>query len=279
MLTHLPFDPCPRRAPTVAEPLTVNLRSLPSDVRVPLHSHDWAQLAFPLRGALRIAAAGMAWLVPAFRAVWIPPQIEHEVVMLGQVELRTIYIATEAAPLPLDACSVVEVSDLMRALIEAISALAEEEDERRDLMIRLLLTEISRAPPLSLGLPLPRDRRLQTLCGALMEDPAAKLSLAEWSVRVGASERTLARLFASELKMSFGAWRQQLRLARALDLIGRGRACGEVASELGYASQAAFSAMFKRAFGVSPARFMQSRAQSSGGNGNLGYDSTIPEDK
>ena len=78
------------------------------------HSHDWAQLAFPLRGALRIAAAGMAWLVPAFRAVWIPPHIEHEVVMLGQVELRTVYIATEAAPLPLDACSVVEVSDLMR---------------------------------------------------------------------------------------------------------------------------------------------------------------------
>ena len=35
MLTHLPFDPCPRRAPTPAEPLTVNQRRLPADVRVP----------------------------------------------------------------------------------------------------------------------------------------------------------------------------------------------------------------------------------------------------
>jgi AraC-like DNA-binding protein len=106
---------------------------------------------------------------------------------------------------------------------------------------------------------------LQTLCGALIDDPASPLSLAEWAARVGASERTLARLFASELKMSFGAWRQQLRLARALDLIGRGRPCGEVAAELGYASQAAFSAMFKRAFGVPPGRFMHERSSPSAG--------------
>ena len=81
--------------------------------------------------------------------------------MLGQVELRTVYIATEAAPLPLDACSVVEVSDLMRALIEALSALGESETARRQQMIQLLLSEIGIAPPLSLGLPLPRDRRLR----------------------------------------------------------------------------------------------------------------------
>lgn len=265
MLTHLPFDPCPRRAPTLDEPLTVNQRRLPADVRVPLHSHDWAQLAFPLRGALRIAASGMAWLAPAFRAVWIPPHIEHEVVALGEVELRTVYVAAEAAPLPLHACSVIEVSDLMRTLVEAISRVEEDDEVRRDLMIRLLLTEIGRAPPLSLGLPLPSDRRLQTLCGALIDDPASPLSLAEWAARVGASERTLARLFAGELKMSFGAWRQQLRLARALDLIGRGRPCGAVAAELGYASQAAFSAMFKRAFGMPPGRFMQERSSLPAG--------------
>nr|MBL8410121.1 helix-turn-helix transcriptional regulator [Dechloromonas sp.] len=264
MLTHLPFDPCPRRAPTADEPLTVNLRSLPADVRVPVHSHDWAQLAYPLRGALRISAAGMAWLVPAFRAVWIPPEIEHEVVALGEVELRTVYVARVAAPLSLESCAVIEVSDLMRSLIEALSGVAVEELEetdRRDLMIRLLLAEMHRAPPLSLGLPLPRDRRLQALCQALIDDPAMPLSLAEWAVRVGASERTLARLFQTELSMSFGAWRQQVRLARALDLIGRGRPGGDVAAELGYASQAAFSAMFKRAFGVSPGRFMQERAK------------------
>lgn len=267
MPTSLPFDPVPRRAPTLDEPLTVNLRQPPPDVHVPLHSHDWAQLAYPLRGAIRVSAAGMSWLTPAFRAVWIPPGIEHEVLMLGQVELRTVYVAREVAPLSLAACTVIEVSDLMRSLIEALSQVGREtpdDAQRRDQMIRLLLTEMRLAPTLSLGLPLPRDRRLQALCYALMEEPASLLVLGEWAIRVGASERTLARLFRDELQMSFGAWRQQLRLAGALDMIGRGRPLGEVAAELGYASQAAFSAMFKRAFGVPPGRFMQSR--QSGGN-------------
>lgn len=257
MRTRLAYDPQPRRAPTRLEPVTVNLRRPPPDVIIPAHSHPWAQLAYPLKGGMRIEAAGMAWVVPAFRAVWIPPHIEHQVVMLGTVELRTLYVAPEAAPRSLDACAVIEVSALMRALAEALGAAPE--GLRRELTMDLLLEEIRAAPPLSLGLPLPADRRLKALCDALMEDPASPLSLADWAARVGASERTLARLFQDQLAMSFGAWRQQLRLARALDLIGRGRPFGQVAAELGYASPAAFSAMFKRAFGVPPSRFLQER--------------------
>lgn len=256
MLTRLSFDPLPRRAPTAAEPLTVNLRCPPADVAIPRHRHDWAQLAFPLRGGMRVFAAGMAWVVPSFRAVWIPPRIDHEVLMLGRVELRTVYVAPEAAPLPLNVCTVIEVSDLMRALIEALSE-AGDASERRELMIGLLLAEMRRAPPLSLGLPLPQDRRLQSLCQALMDDPGSTLGLEEWAARVGASARTLARLFQGELNMSFGAWRQQLRLARALDLIGRGLPLARVAADLGYAGPAAFSAMFKRSLGLPPSRFLR----------------------
>jgi AraC-like DNA-binding protein len=279
MRTDLTFDPLPRRPPTPDEPLIVNLRRPPPDVYVPAHSHDWAQLAYPLRGGIRISAAGMTWLVPALRAVWIPPHIEHDVLMLGEVELRTVYIANEVAPLPLDACSVIEVSDLMRALFETLSEVDRERPDaalRRRQMTELLLTEIRLAPPLSLGLPMPRDRRLQALCQALVDDPASPLALADWAGRVGASERTLARLFQDELQMSFGAWRQQVRLARALDLIGRGRPLGQVAAELGYASPAAFSAMFKRSFGVPPGRFMQERGGA--GREAPGSDAGEPRD-
>jgi AraC-like DNA-binding protein len=88
-----------------------------------------------------------------------------------------------------------------------------------------------------------------------MADPADGRGLAEWAEQVGASERTLARLFQSELDTSFGAWRQQLRLARAVDEISRGLPVAQVAATVGYASQAAFSAMFSRALGVPPSRF------------------------
>ena len=80
------------------------------------------------------------------------------------------YIAPEAAPLPLDACAVVDVSPLLRNLIEALT---EGRGERRHrLVMDLVLEEVRIAPPLSLGLPLPRDRRLKVLCDRLMADPA-----------------------------------------------------------------------------------------------------------
>jgi AraC-like DNA-binding protein len=247
------FDPLPRRPPSATEPVTVNVRTLPPDVVVPSHHHPWAQLAYPIRGAIRICAAGTAWIVPANRAVWIPPEIDHDVTVLGAVELRTLYISSAAAPLPLDACTVVDVSPLLRALCEAIAEGVG--DTRHHLMMQLALEEMRIARPLSLGLPLPRDRRLKTLCDALMADPADGRGLAEWAEQVGASERTLARLFQSELDTSFGAWRQQLRLARAVDEISRGLPVAQVAATVGYASQAAFSAMFSRALGVPPSRF------------------------
>ena len=46
---------------------------------------------------------------------------------------------------------------------------------------------------------LPTDKRLMTLCESLIADPGSVLTLKEWAKRVGASERTLARLFEQDL--------------------------------------------------------------------------------
>jgi AraC-like DNA-binding protein len=262
MLTTLDFDPDPRRIPSVAEPVTVNLRHPAPGLRVPRHRHAWAQIAYPFRGSIQVEAQGTMWIVPPLRAVWIPPMIEHEVTMLGEVELRTIYVAPEAAPRAIDACAVIEVSDLTRALFEALLAADPVNDERRRLLTVLLLVEVGRAPALSLGLRMPRDRRLQALCQALAADPASPRTLDDWAGQVGASARTLARLFRDEMNLGFGAWRQQLRLERSIELIGRGVPLGEVAARMGYESQSAFSAMFRRALGMPPSRFIDDAAAS-----------------
>jgi AraC-like DNA-binding protein len=133
------------------------------------------------------------------------------------------------------------------------------EPRRRRLTASLLVEELGAAPTLSLGLALPTDRRLKALCDALMEDPGSAQSLSHWARRMGASERTLARLFQSELQTSFGAWRQQLRLAHAVNLISRGKPLSHVAAETGYANASAFSAMFRRALGRPPRAFMAQR--------------------
>jgi AraC-like DNA-binding protein len=245
-----PYEPQERRSPSGHEPVTVHLRLPPPDTIIESHTHGYGQLTFPVKGAVRIAAARMSWIVPPFRAVWVPPDVAHETIMLGPVRFYVAYVDPAAAPLPLGDCRVIEVSGLMR---ELILRLADREPD--PLMSALLLQEIGDARPLALGLPLPEDQRLARLCAALMEEPGSPLPLKAWAPRVGASERTLARLFESELGTSFAAWRQQLRLARAVDLMGRGLPLAEVAAQVGYAAPAAFSTMFKRSLGVPPSRF------------------------
>lgn len=251
------YAPPPRPEPTPANPVTVGLRRAEADTETVWHSHDWVQLAYPLSGTIRVATPDTAWIVPPYRAIWIPGGIPHQITMLSPVTLRTVYVDNATAPLPLDACRVVDVSPLLGALFDALAEEPPPDESRRGLVLGLLADEIRRAPALSLGLSLPRDRRLRSLCEALLDDPASNLTLAGWAPRVGASERTLARLFRDELGTSFGAWRQQLRLSRAATLVAQGRPLAAVAAELGYASPSAFGAMFRRALGVPPSRFFR----------------------
>ncbi|VTR55572.1 Uncharacterised protein [Serratia fonticola] len=58
-------------------------------------------------------------MVPPQRAVWIPPQVAHEVRMMG-VSTRSLYIEPDALIAPIaEACQVVSVTPLMRQLLMA----------------------------------------------------------------------------------------------------------------------------------------------------------------
>ena len=65
----------------------------------------------------------------------------------------------------------------------------------------------------------------------------------------------MARLFREELGMSYPQWRQQVVLAHALPLLARGLPISQVAAASGYASDSAFTAMFKAAMGQPPSAF------------------------
>ena len=256
------FDPLPRVTPSRKHPVTVNVRDLPANGHVATHMHDWAQLACTVKGAIRLRAGTTSWIVPPTRAVWIPPQVEHDVTLIGEVALRTVYIDASVAPRALSTCDVIDVTGLLRELVETLATiLPKREPVRYDLLARLLLEEVRVAPTLSLDLPLPTDRRLRTLCETLLADPGEIASLEEWASRVGASPRTLARLLQDELGMTFGQWRQRVRLAHAAALISLGTPLAEVAASLGYESASAFSAMFKRALGHSPSAFFAAEAK------------------
>lgn len=266
-----PLDPR-RYQPTPQRPVRAKARLLSPDSEIQPHSHPWAQVAIAVSGVARITAGQGTYLVPAWRALWLPPDVEHVVGVVETAELRTLYLhqapgqfGPGVAPdrqQPWRSCRVVEVSDLLRELVlqmdtgmDGVSNPTAAVLERERLLGALVQDELRRAAAIRLGIDLPADKRLRALCAAVIDDPTRHSSLQGWARDAGASPRTVARLFRSELATSFVQWRQQVLLARALTLAARGRPMNLIAAELGYASASAFSAMVRRSVGAPPSRF------------------------
>lgn len=252
ILTHTRWQPAGLE-PTPARPVRALARDLDVTQWLAPHQHRWGQLTFALSGVLRVTTPGSSWIVPPLRAIWIAPNVEHAIHVLETARLRPLCILAARAPFEGDECRVLTVSVLLRELIIALGQAGP--GPREHLLAELILDELPGSATRPMRVPLPRDKRLGALCTALIEDPSCQLTLGQWAAQVGASERTLTRLFERELGMRFGHWRQQVRLAHAAPLIARGMPLSQVAGELGYASQSAFSAMFKKTFGSSPTAF------------------------
>ncbi len=270
----VPFGDTDRFQPDARRPVRVRSRALAVDSHFEPHRHPWAQLAYCASGIVQVTAAQgdddgdeVTYIVPPSRAVWIAPGVRHAVHVLEAAEFRTLYIAAAAVPAGLRGCRVLVVSALLRELIRALDAPAGQAlaRAREDRLAQLVLDEIAGADTTQLGVPLPHaqtgDKRLRTLCEAVLRAPARRATLAGWATEVGASERTLARLFRTELGMSYQQWRQQAVLAHALPLLAQGLAVSHVAAATGYASDSAFTAMFKAALGQPPRAFHRRQRQ------------------
>jgi AraC-like DNA-binding protein len=248
--------------PTQQCPVTLSARMLPADAQIGAHSHEWGQLTYAANGVIRVSAEDSSWIVPPQRAIWIAAGIEHEVTMLDAACLSPLRVHASRQLFPGETCRVVEVSDLLRELIAAVDVGNQDLPPRRMALIgELIIDELARAPTRPIRVPMPRDKRLKGLCTALIDAPGDVQTLGQWAGAVGASERTLGRLFEKELGMTFGQWRQQVRLAHAAPLIARGMPLWQVAQQLGYASQSAFSAMFRKTFGSTPSAFFADQRQ------------------
>ncbi|MDE2201092.1 MAG: helix-turn-helix transcriptional regulator [Burkholderiaceae bacterium] len=252
----LPTDIEGRIPPSPAHPVRLYTRHMDANTRFPRHTHPWAQVAYSHNSVLRVQAGDTAWVVPPSRAIWIPPGVEHEVWVVEAAFLRTLYADPSVVTGALAQCRVMEVSPLLRELIAAMDVRQPLPPAREQALAALILDELRRSAPLPLDLPMPADKRLRALCERVMADPGTPLTFDALAQGVGASTRTLARRFKEELGVSFSQWRQQAVLASAIPLMSRGMPLAQVAQTLGYSSQSAFSAMFRRAFGQSPSAFL-----------------------
>lgn len=221
------------------------------------HRHPWAQLVYAQSGVMHVTAAARVWFVPPTRAIWIPPQVEHEIGFRGEVALRTLYISAERAGRLERAVEGLEVAPLLSELILHILDVGMLDPSRaeHDRLAGVLMDLIRTARGVDLALPLPRDPRALRLAEHVRGDPLDKRGLEELAAKTGASLRTLQRCFAEETGITIETWRQKARLVHSVAALAAGASVTEAALDCGYESPSAYIAAFRKHFGVTPGRF------------------------
>lgn len=218
------------------------------------HAHDEHQLVYASDGVLAVETDGSRWILPAQRAAWIPARVEHTVFAESDATMAALYIEAVGRPAR-NGVAVFEVSPLLRQLVLHLTDDAGDSPARRRLE-RVVLDQLATAAETPLRLPRLHDERLRAIADLLDTDPRDARTLHEFGVAIGASERTLQRLFAAETGSTFGRWRTQLRLHHGLVWLGRGASVTTAATRAGYDQPSAFIAAFKKAFGTTPGRFV-----------------------
>ena len=227
-------------------------RPLEADERIEWHFHDRAQLIYPGRGVLQVFTREGSWIVPPLRGVWIPAGVAHSHRARGRTDLLSVGFAASVDPFGDGGPVVVDVSPLLREVVLELTGVGALPPATGRLLRQVALDQLRRVTILPLELPHPRDDRLVRIVDQLSSDPSDRRTLAQLGRDVGASERTLSRLFRRETGMSFPQWRGQLRLQHSQLLLASGESVTATAHACGYRSTSAFIEAFRAAFGSTP---------------------------
>ncbi|MER6443768.1 AraC family transcriptional regulator [Streptomyces venezuelae] len=218
------------------------------------HRHDDHQIVYAARGVLTVTTGLGTWVAPANRAIWVPAGTVHAHRAHGAIDLHLIGLPTSRKVLPSDRPVVLNVDGLLRELILAYTREPESPGPERRRLLGVLLDRLALSPQQPLHLASPTEPRLRRLCEILTADPADCRTLDALGREVGASARTLTRLFASDMGMPFSQWRTQLRLHQALILLAEGHTVTAVAHRCGWSTTGAFIDAFRNVFGHTPGR-------------------------
>ncbi|UIP29012.1 helix-turn-helix domain-containing protein [Photobacterium sp. TLY01] len=223
-----------------------------------MHRHRKAQLLYAPQGCMNITLNGMRCVLPPTRAAWIPAGTLHCAEMYQVVEYRSLYFDSRLTTHLEDRVKIIEVNPLLQALIERMAFWPW--DKPADSMQRthaLFFEELHHAREAYLSLPLPSDRRLTAWLSALHRDQLNAPTLKVLSEQIGASSKTISRLFIRETGMPYQDWRQQWRLLKAIELLSANLQVNDVAYRLEFSSDSAFITFFKQQTGHTPLQYLR----------------------
>lgn len=218
------------------------------------HTHPTHELLWGARGTVVVEAGPLSWLLAPALGLWVPAGTRHGGLATAGSSYRGANFSPVSCPIRWTTPTVVPVGRLLAEMLDHLHhrPLAPRSRWHAEQVVMDLLTPLSSTAEL----PTPTDDRLRAVTSGLLGEPADDRTLEEWGREVGASARTLTRLFLSETGTSFTRWRAQARVQAALPHLARGATTTQVARLVGYATTSAFVRAFKQVTGSPPRAYV-----------------------
>ncbi|WP_439651399.1 AraC family transcriptional regulator [Photobacterium atrarenae] len=248
------------------EPVWVKTIAMPKGWVDEMHCHDWHQLIFPVRGLVQTQAGQSQFLVPHTSALFVPAGVHHESVAITETSFIGLYLNPRYGRDYGQHLRPLEMTPFFKALVLELRQRCQAPEQGHDKTLRLLAVlfdQIHDGDGYSYQLLVPQDRRVKLMFERLTAEPALTWSLAQWGEVVGASERTLSRLFLKEFNTTFALWRQHLRLVYSLSLLESSLPVQAIAHQVGYQNDSSYIKAFKARFGMTPQQFRQQGQQAA----------------
>lgn len=245
------------QAPPVSPILSIEKGTTRGVDEFPTHSHPEPVLLWSSTATVLGTVGSRDWLIPPGYGMWVPGGVEHggPLNVLQDGEMSIIHFDADRCPIRWAEPTGVEIGPLLSELIRHLHQ-SGPQDPSRPHSERLLFELLTPLATHDIGISMPTDPRVRAIAERLLADPADQRELGQWADQVHASVRTLSRLFPAETGMSFSAWRTQVRIRAAIELLARGTAVSTTARAVGYRRPSAFISAFRRVTGQTPGAYV-----------------------
>ncbi|OCB46209.1 AraC family transcriptional regulator [Mycobacterium vulneris] len=224
------------------------------------HSHEVHQIEYALHGVVEVETDAAHYLLPPQQAAWIPAGLQHQAVMNPDVKTVAVMFDAQMIADPGDRARIIAVSPLIREMM--IYGLRwpvdrAHGDDTSDTFFRTLANLVADALDHEAPLSLPTtEHPIVAAALAHTKEHLASVTAEDVSRAVAVSERTLRRLFAETIGISWRTYLLHARMLRAMALLaGPDQSVQATATAVGFENLSSFTRCFSQFCGETPSAY------------------------
>ncbi|AKS31349.1 AraC family transcriptional regulator [Mycolicibacterium goodii] len=229
------------------------------------HSHEVHQIEYALHGVVEVETDAAHYLLPPQQAAWIPAGLQHQAVMNPDVKTVAVMFDPKMIPDGGSRARIIAVSPLIREMM--IYGLRwpidrADGDEISDGFFQTLADLVAEALDYEAPLSLPTsDNPIVAAALAHTKEHLDSVTVEQVSRAVSVSERTLRRLFADTIGISWRTYLLHARMLRAMALLADpDQSVQATATAVGFDNLSSFTRCFTRFCGETPSNYRRRAA-------------------